>query len=160
MCVDVRNRFADPRDLDLWNRTDLFLCGALDMIKSLVYYGNTPVGEVEVWPKGQTDLAWAREIRVDRLSPASERCPPLAVLHVVAAGARCLVMESKSTATAHEPPPPLVTMHTTCLKDNKVYIRIILDKENQPQAQSELMGQSNERIKPLNFYTFTSTSLA
>ncbi|OQU82010.1 RNA polymerase II C-terminal domain phosphatase-like 1 isoform X2 [Sorghum bicolor] len=92
------------------------------MIKSLVYYGNTPVGEVEVWPKGQTDLAWAREIRVDRLSPASERCPPLAVLHVVAAGARCLVMESKSTATAHEPPPPLVTMHTTCLKDNKTAV--------------------------------------
>ena len=124
------------------------MCGALDMNKSLVYYGNTHVGEVEVWPKGQTDLAWACEIRVDRLSPASERCTPLAVLHVVAAGARCLV-ESKSTATAHEPPPPLVTMHTTCLKDNKVYTRIIPDKEKQSKAQSELMGQSNERIRPL-----------
>lgn len=110
------------------------------MIRSLVYYGNTPVGEVEVWPKGQTDLPWAREIRVDRLSPPSERCPPLAVLHVVAPGARCLVMESKSTANAHEPPPPLVTMHTTCLRDNKVYTRIIPDKEKLPKAQSELNG--------------------
>ncbi|KAL6651088.1 hypothetical protein ACP70R_010013 [Stipagrostis hirtigluma subsp. patula] len=89
------------------------------MIKSVVYHGNTST-EVEVWPKGETDLAWAREIRVDRLSPPSERCPPLAVLHAVAAGGRCLVMESKPTATADE--PPLVTMHLTCLRENKTAV--------------------------------------
>ncbi|CAN6235709.1 unnamed protein product [Urochloa humidicola] len=92
------------------------------MIKSVVYYGNIPVGEAELWSKGLTDLAWAREIRVDRLSPQSERCPPLAVLHAVAAGARCLVMESRPTSTADEPPPPLVAMHTACLRDNKTAV--------------------------------------
>jgi len=92
------------------------------MIKSVVYYGNIPVGEAELWPKGLTDLSWARAIRVDRLSPPSERCPPLAVLHAVAAGARCLVMESSPTSTADEPPPPLVAMHAACLRDNKVYM--------------------------------------
>ncbi|KAL6903739.1 hypothetical protein ACP4OV_004552 [Aristida adscensionis] len=95
------------------------------MIKSVVYYGNTSIGEVEVWPRGETDLAgaaWMREIRVDRLSPPSERCPPLAVLHAVAAGARCLVMESRPTATADEPPPPLVAMHIACLRENKTAV--------------------------------------
>ncbi|KAG2567617.1 hypothetical protein PVAP13_7NG336900 [Panicum virgatum] len=92
------------------------------MIKSVVYYGNIPVGEAELWPKGLTDLSWARAIRVDRLSPPSERCPPLAVLHAVAAGARCLVMESSPTSTADEPPPPLVAMHTACLRDNKTAV--------------------------------------
>lgn len=92
------------------------------MMKSVVYYGNIPVGEAELSPKGETDLAWAREIRVDRLFPPSERCPPLAVLHAVAAGTRCLVMESGPTSTADEPPPPLVAMHTACLRDNKVYM--------------------------------------
>ncbi|KAK3144174.1 hypothetical protein QOZ80_4AG0309690 [Eleusine coracana subsp. coracana] len=92
------------------------------MIKSEVYYGNIPIGEVDVWPKGETDLAWVREIRVDRLSPPSERCPPLAVFHAVAAASRCLVMESSSTATSDEPPPPLVAMHTACLRDKKILL--------------------------------------
>jgi RNA polymerase II C-terminal domain phosphatase-like 1/2 len=95
------------------------------MIKSMVYYGNTSIGEVEVRPKGDTNsgvAAWAREIRVDRLSPPSDRCLPLAVMHTVALGARCLVMESRPPKADHEPPPPLVAMHAACLRDNKVYI--------------------------------------
>ncbi|XP_048534997.1 RNA polymerase II C-terminal domain phosphatase-like 1 [Triticum urartu] len=95
------------------------------MIKSMVYYGNTSIGEVEVWPKGDTNLgaaAWAREIRVDRLSPPSERCLPLAVMHTVAVGARCLVMESRPPKAADEPPPPLVAMHAACLRDNKTAV--------------------------------------
>ncbi|CAM0945084.1 unnamed protein product [Alopecurus aequalis] len=95
------------------------------MIKSVVYYGNTSIGEVEVWPKGETNpslAAWAREIRVDRLSPPSERCLPLAVMHTVAVGARCLVMESRPPKAANEPPPPLVAMHAACLRDNKTAV--------------------------------------
>ncbi|KAM0826058.1 hypothetical protein ACQ4PT_069137 [Festuca glaucescens] len=95
------------------------------MIKSVVYYGNTSIGEVEVWPKGDTNLglaAWAREIRVDRLSPPSERCLPLAVMHTVAVGARCLVMEFRPPKAADEPPPPLVAMHAACLRDNKTAV--------------------------------------
>ncbi|EMS45792.1 RNA polymerase II C-terminal domain phosphatase-like 1 [Triticum urartu] len=91
----------------------------------MVYYGNTSIGEVEVWPKGDTNLgaaAWAREIRVDRLSPPSERCLPLAVMHTVAVGARCLVMESRPPKAADEPPPPLVAMHAACLRDNKTAV--------------------------------------
>jgi RNA polymerase II C-terminal domain phosphatase-like 1/2 len=95
------------------------------MFKSMVYYGNTSIGEVEVWPKGEASAGlavpvWAREIRVDRLSPPSERCPPLAVMHTVAVGTRCLVMESRPPAAADVAPPPLVAMHAACLRDNKV----------------------------------------
>jgi RNA polymerase II C-terminal domain phosphatase-like 1/2 len=108
------------------------------MFKSEVYYGNIPVGEVEVWPKGQTDLAWAREIRVDRLSPPSERCPPLAVLHAVAAAARCFVMESSTTTTTDGHEPPLIAMHTACLRNNKVYTSII------PDNKKERANRANE----------------
>uniref|UniRef100_A0A0D9YVH4 protein-serine/threonine phosphatase n=1 Tax=Oryza glumipatula TaxID=40148 RepID=A0A0D9YVH4_9ORYZ len=95
------------------------------MIRSMVYFGNTSIGEVEVWPSGDASLAaaaWAREIRVDRLSPPSERCQPLAVMHTVAVGARCLVMESRLPKAADEPPQPLVAMHAACLKENKTAV--------------------------------------
>ncbi|KAL6911881.1 hypothetical protein ACP4OV_000686 [Aristida adscensionis] len=105
------------------------------MFKSMVYYGNTSIGEVEVWPKGEASLgvaaaAWAREIRVDRLSPPSERCPPLAVMHTVAVGARCLVMESRPPSAGDvAPPPPLVAMHAACLRDNKTAVVPLGDGE-------------------------------
>ncbi|PNT69120.1 RNA polymerase II C-terminal domain phosphatase-like 1 isoform X2 [Brachypodium distachyon] len=102
------------------------------MIKSMVYYGNTSIGEVELWPKGETNLgaaSWAREIRVDRLSPPSERCVPLVVLHTVAVGARCLVMESRPLKAADEPPPPLVAMHAACLRDNKTAVVSLGEEE-------------------------------
>jgi RNA polymerase II C-terminal domain phosphatase-like 1/2 len=104
----------------------LFFLDLERMFKSMVYYGNTSIGEVEVSPKGEASAglavaAWAREIRVDRLSPPSERCPPLAVMHTVAVGARCLVMESRPLATTDVAPLPLVAMHAACLRDNKVY---------------------------------------
>ncbi|KAM3388267.1 hypothetical protein ACQJBY_010817 [Aegilops geniculata] len=97
------------------------------MIKSMVYFGHISIGEVELWPKGETNVAaapWVREIRVDRLSPPSERCLPLAVLHTVSSGALCFVMESRpSPATADdEPPSSLVAMHTACLRDNKTAV--------------------------------------
>jgi RNA polymerase II C-terminal domain phosphatase-like 1/2 len=94
------------------------------MIQSAVYFGHISIGEVELWPKGEMNLAaapWVREIRVDRLSPPSERCPPLAVLQTVSPSGRCLVMESRPTAPTDEPPTPLVSMHTACLRDNKVH---------------------------------------
>ncbi|CAM0903666.1 unnamed protein product [Alopecurus aequalis] len=97
------------------------------MIKSVIYFGHISIGEVELWPKGETNLAgapWVREIRVDRLSPPSERCPPLAVLQTVSVSGRCLVMESRPAVTAptDEPPSPLVSMHTACLRDNKTAV--------------------------------------
>uniref|UniRef100_A0ACD5USP8 Uncharacterized protein n=1 Tax=Avena sativa TaxID=4498 RepID=A0ACD5USP8_AVESA len=96
------------------------------MIKAVVYFGHISIGEVELWPKGEMNLAgappWVREIRVDRLSPPSERCPPLAILQTVSSSGRCLVMESRPTATADEPPSPLVSMHTACLRDNKTAV--------------------------------------
>ncbi|KAG8060118.1 hypothetical protein GUJ93_ZPchr0002g24983 [Zizania palustris] len=95
------------------------------MIKSMVFYGNTSIGEVEVWPRGEMSLsaaAWAREIRVDRLSPPGERCQPFAVMHTVAVGARCLVMESRPPKAADEPPQPIVDMHSACLRENKTAV--------------------------------------
>ncbi|XP_044967258.1 RNA polymerase II C-terminal domain phosphatase-like 1 isoform X2 [Hordeum vulgare subsp. vulgare] len=97
------------------------------MIKSTVYFGHISIGEVELWPKGETNVAaapWVREIRVDRLSPPSERCLPLAVLHTVSSTALCFVMESRPSPTTAdgEPPSSLVAMHTACLRDNKTAV--------------------------------------
>ncbi|CAN6232613.1 unnamed protein product [Urochloa humidicola] len=104
------------------------------MFKSMVYYGNTSIGEVEVCPKGEASAglavaAWAREIRVDRLSPPSERCPPLAVMHTVAVGARCLIMESRPSVATDAAPLPLVAMHAACLRDNKTAVVPLGDEE-------------------------------
>ncbi|KQJ83718.1 RNA polymerase II C-terminal domain phosphatase-like 1 [Brachypodium distachyon] len=136
------------------------------MIKSVVYFGHIPIGDVDVWPKGETNLAaaaWVREIRLDRLSPPSERCPPLAVLHTVSS--RCLVMESRLTVTADEPPPPLVDMHTACLRDNKtavfplgaeeIHLVAMKDKRNLPNhvcfwAYKLPLGLYNSCLSMLN----------
>ncbi|PWZ20820.1 RNA polymerase II C-terminal domain phosphatase-like 1 [Zea mays] len=104
------------------------------MFKSMVYFVNISIGEVEVWPKGQASAglavaAWARDIRVDRLSPPSERCPPLAVMHTVAVAARCLVMESRPPVAADVASLPLVDMHAACLRDNKTAVVALGDEE-------------------------------
>ncbi|XP_078166644.1 C-terminal domain phosphatase-like 1 isoform X1 [Carex rostrata] len=86
------------------------------MFKSLVYIANSPVGEVEVYPKNTNLITPVREIRISHLTPQSERCPPLAVLHTVGSGGVCFLMECKDESA------PLFSMHTACLRDNKTAV--------------------------------------
>ncbi|KAL5996411.1 hypothetical protein ACLOJK_026489 [Asimina triloba] len=93
------------------------------MFKSVVYHGNSLLGEVDIYPNNPNiDLPPNKEIRISHFSPPSERCPPLAVLHTIAAGGgACLKMEqSKPWSQPPEESPPLFSLHTACLRENKV----------------------------------------
>ncbi|XP_074586877.1 RNA polymerase II C-terminal domain phosphatase-like 1 [Curcuma longa] len=89
------------------------------MVKSAVYYENSFLGEAEIIPQNSNTGSWIREIRISHLSPPSERCPPLAVLHTVASGGVCFKMESKLPLSNDS---PLLSLHATLATENKTAV--------------------------------------
>lgn len=91
------------------------------MYKSVVYEGDKPqpLGEVEVYPQNHHNMRYT-EIRISHLSPPSERCPPLAVLHTITSqgNAICFKMDSKSLFQDS----PLNLLHSSCLTQNKTAV--------------------------------------
>ncbi|CAL9130461.1 unnamed protein product [Musa acuminata var. zebrina] len=89
------------------------------MFKSAVYYENSFCGEVQIYPQNPNIGSRIREIRISHLSPSSERCQPLALLHTVASGGVCIKVESMSTSTDDS---PLFRLHTTLARENKTAV--------------------------------------
>lgn len=90
------------------------------MYKSVVYEGDELLGEVEIYPEeknGNKNIIEVKEIRISHFSQPSERCPPLAVLHTIAASGICFKMESK---TSQSQDTPLYLLHSSCIMENKV----------------------------------------
>ncbi|XP_072962105.1 RNA polymerase II C-terminal domain phosphatase-like 1 [Typha angustifolia] len=87
------------------------------MSRSPVYYWNSQLGEAEIYPRNSDPGIPFRGVRISHLSPPSERCPPLAVLHTVGFGGIRFKMESESSEN-----PPLVSLHAACLRDNKTAV--------------------------------------
>lgn len=101
------------------------------MLKSVVYQGNSLLGEVEIYPNPNyqnqnqiIDLKNNKDIRITHFSQPSERCPPLAVLHTIAPFGVCFKLES-STKSENS---PLFSLHSSCLRENKVLNSPILNK--------------------------------
>uniref|UniRef100_A0A7C8YVX2 Uncharacterized protein n=1 Tax=Opuntia streptacantha TaxID=393608 RepID=A0A7C8YVX2_OPUST len=100
------------------------------MMKTVVYQGENFLGEVEIYFENNTNnevmrmmMMMKRVIRISHFSQASERCPPLAVLHTITSSGICFKMESSSSYNAfdqHHQDSPLVALHSTCVRDNKV----------------------------------------
>ncbi|XP_023003826.1 RNA polymerase II C-terminal domain phosphatase-like 1 [Cucurbita maxima] len=91
------------------------------MYKSVVYQGDELLGEVEIYPEeknGDKNIE-VKEIRISHFSQPSERCPPLAVLHTIAASGICFKMESK---TSQSQDTPLYQLHSSCIMENKTAI--------------------------------------
>ncbi|CAK9321014.1 unnamed protein product [Citrullus colocynthis] len=91
------------------------------MYKSVVYEGDELLGEVEIYPEeknGYKNIE-VKEIRISHFSQPSERCPPLAVLHTIAASGICFKMESKTTQSQDT---PLHLLHSSCIMENKTAI--------------------------------------
>ncbi|PON36796.1 Double-stranded RNA-binding domain containing protein [Parasponia andersonii] len=94
------------------------------MVKSLVYKGVELLGEVEIYPEDNNinkkkivdDL---KEIRISHFSQASERCPPLAVLHTITSCGVCFKMESKTSLSQDS---PLFLLHSSCVMENKTAV--------------------------------------
>lgn len=101
------------------------------MYKTLVFQGTEILGEVEIYPHQQSEEGEEKnkevfdEIRISYFSEASERCPPLAVLHTITSSGICFKMESKSSDNTQ-----LHLLHSSCIRENKVYINPKLTKYN------------------------------
>ncbi|GKV45843.1 hypothetical protein SLEP1_g52881 [Rubroshorea leprosula] len=91
----------------------------MNMYKSVVYQGEELLGEVEVYPQLQHGGGEVKEIRIGYLSQASERCPPLAVLHTITPCGICFKMESKHSISKDT---PLHLLHSSCIRDNKTAV--------------------------------------
>ncbi|KAK9131738.1 hypothetical protein Scep_011266 [Stephania cephalantha] len=95
------------------------------MMKSRVYQGNYFLGEVEIQPLNQKMEMSNRELKISHLSQPSERCPPLAVLHIIASSGVCFKME----AAARSEDLPLFSLHSTCLGENKTAVVLLEEEE-------------------------------
>lgn len=89
------------------------------MFKSMVYEGNSLLGEVEIYPRNQQmDIIMLnKEIRISTYSQPSERCPPLAVLHTIAPNGVSFKMEASKSQSEDS---LLYTLHYSLLGENKV----------------------------------------
>jgi RNA polymerase II C-terminal domain phosphatase-like 1/2 len=106
------------------------------MYKSVVYKGEELLGEVEIYAQEQQQEEEENKnkrkrvideivkgIRISHFSQASERCPPLAVLHTITSIGVCFKMEestSSSTTKISQQESPLHLLHSSCIQENKV----------------------------------------
>ena len=54
------------------------------MYKAVLYQGEELLGEVEIYPEKKEKIE-VKEMKISQFSQASERCPPLAMLHTITA---------------------------------------------------------------------------
>ncbi|GAB2301168.1 hypothetical protein Dimus_035201 [Dionaea muscipula] len=88
----------------------------------MVYHGDNLLGEVELFPE-KNELV--NGIRISHFSQASERCPPLAVLHTISTSGVWFKMESKPQFQE----TPLLALHATCFRDNKTAVMVLGEDE-------------------------------
>lgn len=84
----------------------------------MVYHGELRLGELDVnqVSSGQEFRFPNDEIRIHHISPAGERCPPLAILQTIASFAvRC-----KLESSAPVKPQELMHLHAVCFHELKV----------------------------------------
>lgn len=90
-----------------------------------MYQGEEVLGDVEVFPVENNNnnnnnmTIEVKEIRISHFSQASERCPPLAVLHTITSSGICFKMESKSSQSQDS---PLYLLHSSCINQNKTAV--------------------------------------
>ncbi|GAB2298695.1 hypothetical protein Dimus_032767 [Dionaea muscipula] len=130
------------------------------MMKTTVYHGDNLLGEVELYPEKNTTTSMGmgrmmmdelvmKGIKISQFSLASERCPPLAVLHTIASDGFWFKMESKPQQF-RETPPPLLDLHSTCFRENKTAIMALGEDE------LHLVAMSSKKIhlKTICFWGF------
>uniref|UniRef100_A0A0D6R5Q7 protein-serine/threonine phosphatase n=1 Tax=Araucaria cunninghamii TaxID=56994 RepID=A0A0D6R5Q7_ARACU len=102
-----------------------------ESFNSTLFHGDICLGEVNILPQYE-DLnlvdAVKDVIRISHLSPSSERCPPLAVLHTITSGGVFVKMELKEPQLQSDQ-SPLKQLYTTCLREAKTAIVPIGGKE-------------------------------
>ncbi|KAF5177231.1 Rna polymerase ii c-terminal domain phosphatase-like [Thalictrum thalictroides] len=101
------------------------------MLKSVIYQGDTLLGEVEIHTLNHqqhqhsfNNLFMSKEIRISHFSISSERCSPLSVLHTISPFGLSFKLESTMTMSQ-----PLCSLHSTCLRENKTAIMQLGEEE-------------------------------
>jgi len=100
-----------------------------------VYQGDNPLGEVEIFLSQNNlnnDVLKKGTMRISHCSQASERCPPLAVLHTItSSGLWFKMMEAESSSYGNkslyfqQQDSPLLALHSTCIRENKVILQVM-----------------------------------
>lgn len=104
---------------------------AMETFNSTIYHGDTRLGEVNICPQYEDSnlLNAVKEvIKISHLSPPSERCPPLAVLHTITSSPVFIKVEFNEQQPQSEQ-SPLKQLYNTCLKEAKTAIIPIAGKE-------------------------------
>uniref|UniRef100_A0A804NAP8 protein-serine/threonine phosphatase n=1 Tax=Zea mays TaxID=4577 RepID=A0A804NAP8_MAIZE len=103
--------------------------GAPAGVSMRMFHGESFLGEMEVFPMkrdGEGGLPFpTNEIRVSHFSPASERCPPLAILQTIAPFSVRCKLQTKLTP----PNPGLQRLYLTCFNEFKSAVVVVGDEE-------------------------------
>ncbi|XP_056170738.1 RNA polymerase II C-terminal domain phosphatase-like 2 [Syzygium oleosum] len=93
--------------------------------KSVVYHGDVRLGELDAVPANGHGFQFPNnEIRIHRISPISERCPPLSILQTVSSfSVRCKLESSSPVEQAN-----LINLHASCFYEFKTAV-VLLDEE-------------------------------
>lgn len=104
-------------------------------VKSVMYHGDTCLGEVEVFPVKNSNNSHIvnrpifrfpnNEIRISCLSPATDRCLPHSVLQAFAPfSVRCKIQATSSDKTS-----PLHTLYLTCFTERRTAVVVLGHEE-------------------------------
>ncbi|XP_043723857.1 RNA polymerase II C-terminal domain phosphatase-like 2 [Telopea speciosissima] len=94
--------------------------------KSVIYDGDTYVGDVEVFPvKNQKFQFPNNEIRIKYFTPSSERCPPLSILQIISPFAIRFKLQSKALTEQSL----LYRLHASCFRELKTAVVLLGDEE-------------------------------
>ncbi|XP_044480786.1 RNA polymerase II C-terminal domain phosphatase-like 2 [Mangifera indica] len=94
--------------------------------KSVVYHGDICLGELDTIPVSDKILQFPNnEIRIHHLSPASERCIPLSILHTISSSSLRCKLESSSPVQQ----PHLINLHAACYYELKTAVVVTGDEE-------------------------------
>ncbi|XP_050945279.1 RNA polymerase II C-terminal domain phosphatase-like 2 isoform X2 [Cucumis melo] len=94
--------------------------------KSVVFHGDVRLGELDAIPATDQNFQFPNnEIRIHRISPPSERCPPLSVLQTISSfSLRCKLQSSLPVEQPH-----LIQLHYSCFHELKTAIVLVGDEE-------------------------------
>ncbi|KAJ4704459.1 RNA polymerase II C-terminal domain phosphatase-like [Melia azedarach] len=94
--------------------------------KNVVYHGDACLGELDTILVSDQNFQFPNnEIRIHHISPGSERCIPLSILHTISSfSLRCKL---ESLASVEQ--PHLINLHASCFYEFKTAVVVIGDEE-------------------------------
>ncbi|XP_021858295.2 RNA polymerase II C-terminal domain phosphatase-like 1 isoform X2 [Spinacia oleracea] len=105
------------------------------MMKTVVYEGDNLLGEVEIYFENNANkiemMKKGMLMRISHYSEASERCPPLAVLHTItkSTGGVSFKMMEKSLYFQQHNDSQIFALHSSCLRGNKTAVVSLGEQE-------------------------------